>query len=193
MGQIDYAVVQQAVLGESTSGDACLVLESPGQVLVAVIDGLGHGRDAHEAALAALACIRANESSPLDTLLMRCHEALRHTRGAVIAVSRIDRQQHQLIHAGIGNIETRIIGAERTYHPVSINGIAGHSVRKIRSEIFPFHPGDLLVMHSDGISERFELSPLARERDIQFLASQLVHAHGRHHDDQLLLILRETP
>lgn len=193
MGQIDHAVVQQPVQGESTSGDACLVLESPDQVLVAVIDGLGHGKDAHEAAQAALACIRANENCPLDTLLTCCHEALRHTRGAVIAVARIDRRQHRLVHAGIGNIETRIIGAQRSYHPVSINGIAGHTLRKIRCETFPFEPGDLLVMHSDGISDRFDLSALARERDLQLLASQLVHAHGRHHDDQLLLILRETP
>ena len=193
MGQIDYAVVQQAVLGESTSGDACLVLEGADQVLVAVIDGLGHGRDAHEAAQVAKACIQTNANFPPDTLLTRCHEALRHTRGAVIAVSRIDRQQQQLEHAGIGNIETRIIGAERNYHPVSINGIAGHNLRKVRCETFPFHPGDLLVMHSDGISDRFELSAMARERDLQILASQLVHAHGRHHDDQLLLILRETP
>lgn len=188
---VSYGLIHQPVVGEQTCGDTYLLLDRGTFVLVAVVDGLGHGPAAEEAAQKAVAYIEAHATQPPQQLLEGCHRALRGTRGAVLAIARIERENGKLIHSGLGNIETRVVTAEKVYHPVTVHGIVGHQARKFRSEEIPFQPGDLLLMHSDGISDRFELSTKARGRDLQLLASQIAHEHGRHHDDQLLLIVRD--
>lgn len=188
---LSYGLIHQPVVGEATCGDAYLVLDQGSFVLVAVSDGLGHGPAAQEASRTAIAYLEAHATQPPQVLLEGCHRALRGTRGAVLAIARIERENGRLVHSGLGNIETRIVTTQKVYRPVSVNGIVGHQARKFRSEEFPFAPGDLLIMHSDGISDRFEISSAARGRDLQLLASQIAHEHGRHHDDQLLLILRD--
>lgn len=188
---LSYGLIHQPVVGETTCGDAYLVLDRGSFVLVAVVDGLGHGPHAHEAAEKAIAYLEAHAEAAPQVLLEGCHRALRGTRGAVLALARIEREHGTLIHAGLGNIETRIVTEHKVFRPVSVNGIVGHQAFKFRTETFPFAPGDLLVMHSDGISDRFEVKAASRGRDLQLLASQIAHEHGRHHDDQLLLILRD--
>lgn len=188
---LSYGLIHQAVVGEQTCGDAYLMLDRGTFALVAVADGLGHGPEAEAASSKAIAYLESHAHMAPQQLMEGCHQALRGTRGAVLAIARIERENRQVIHSGLGNIETRIVTAEKVYHPVTVHGIVGHQARKFRSESFPFQPGDLLLMHSDGISDRFELSTKARSRDLQLLASQIAHEHGRHHDDQLLLIVRD--
>jgi hypothetical protein len=149
--------------------------------------------EAETAAIMALKTIERHADLPPARLLEECHNALRSTRGAVVGIAKIDRERRTLAYAGLGNIEARIVSEHKVYRPVSVNGIAGHSARKFREETFPFERGDLLVLHSDGISDRFELSSRARSRDPQMLAAQIAMEFGRSHDDQLLLIVREAP
>lgn len=108
-----------------------------------------------------------------------------------MGIARIDRVPCTLTYASVGNIEARVIGADHVLRPVAINGIVGYNARIFRSEVFPFLPGDMLLLHSDGISDRFNLSVSARGQDPQVLADQLAAAHGRPNDDQLLLIVTD--
>src|SRR5947207_14330118 len=66
---------------EAPSGDLHVVAPFPGGVLVALLDGLGHGEEAAAASKAALA-VRHDPAgaSPL-LLLPGCHDALLRTRG----------------------------------------------------------------------------------------------------------------
>lgn len=193
MAALSVGVVHQPAVGEEAIGDAYCVLEREDFVLVAAIDGLGHGIEAQEAAHRAIATIEAHPELTPKQLLERLHDALRGTRGAVAAIARLEHASKSLIFAGLGNIEARLVSATKTYRPMSVNGIVGHHTRSLRQDAFPYEPGDLLILHSDGISDRFELTARARERDPQMLANQIAHAHGRAHDDQLLLILRVEP
>lgn len=193
MAALRYGLVHQPIPGESESGDAYCVIDRGSFYLVAVVDGLGHGEEARRSARRAIAYLEAHPEKPPQFLVEGCHEALKGTRGAVMAVARVERERGVLQHAGLGNIETRVVGPERVRRPVTVNGIVGHALRKLRTEEFPFAPGDLLLMHSDGISDRFELSPLARNRDVQMLADQLVRENGRFNDDQLMLVVRDEP
>jgi serine phosphatase RsbU (regulator of sigma subunit) len=193
MGTLRRGIVHQAIQGESLCGDAYCVIEQDTFVLVAVVDGLGHGPEAHEAALKAIATIEKQPDRPVQVLLEACHMALRGTRGAVAAIARIDRVLRVLTYTGLGNIEARIVGADKVRRPVSVNGIVGYEARKYRVEEFPFLDGDMLIMHSDGISDRFAMTPAARFLEPQMLAMQLASAHGRPNDDQLLLLLRDEP
>lgn len=193
MGKLACGLVHQAIQGERLCGDQYCVLDRASYVLVAVADGLGHGERAHQAAREAIAYVEAHAERPVQTILEGCHGAISGTRGVVLALARIDREARTLTHAGLGNIETRIITAEKVRHPLTVQGILGHSARKFRHETFPFAPGDMLIMHSDGISDRFDATPAMRHREPQMLALQLAHEFGRPNDDQLLLVLKEEP
>ena len=191
MGALALGVVQEPIQGEILCGDAYGVHDLGGHVIVAVADGLGHGPEAHAVAERAMAYVAAHADHPVAQLLEGCHRDLRGSRGVVMAVARIDRAAGKLDYGGIGNIEARILGAEKVLRPISMNGIVGHTAAKIRVETFPFLAGDLLLVHSDGISDRFEISPASRGRDPQVLAHELVFRHGRATDDRLLLLVRE--
>lgn len=193
MGSLTIGLVHNPVLGEAHAGDEYVVIDRGDYVLIAVADGLGHGPEARDAACKAVREIERHAERTPQALVELCHTALRGTRGAVLAIVRIDRAQRTLTHSGLGNIESRILGVEKVRRPVTLNGIVGHSARKFRQETFPFEPGDMLIMHSDGISDRFDLSPASRSRDPQMLANQLVQQYGHAHDDQIMLIVRWEP
>lgn len=193
MGELKQGLIHEPVAGERESGDDFCVLDGGDYFVVAVADGLGHGPDATVAARKAVRYVCEHPELPPGVLLERCHGLLQGTRGAVMAIVRVERSLGKLLHAGLGNIETRLVGKERVRRPVTVNGIVGHSARKFRVEEFPYAPGDMLIMHTDGISDRFEVGPASRDRDLQMLARQLAVENGKHHDDQLLLIVREEP
>src|SRR5688572_26628044 len=76
--------------GQEELGDACWTHQLPGLFKLAVIDGLGHGK---EAALASRCALEALESRPEEGLagqMRLCHEALRRTRGAAISLAQLD-------------------------------------------------------------------------------------------------------
>lgn len=193
MGGLTMGLVHVPVVGETQSGDDYCVVDDGTSVLVAVVDGLGHGPEAATAAKAATGYVREHARLPLRALLEGCHQALVGTRGAVVGLARIDRATQRLGYIGLGNIEVRVVTSAKTHRPISHGGIAGHALRKPPVEEYPFVPGDLLIMHTDGISDRFELSALARRRDVQMLANQIALESGKMHDDQLLLILKDVP
>ncbi|MDO8310569.1 MAG: SpoIIE family protein phosphatase [Sideroxyarcus sp.] len=184
-------MVHQPIQGETVCGDAYGLFECGDFVLAVVVDGLGHGPDAHAASEKAIGLVAANPRRSVESLLRHCHEALRTTRGAVMGVARIDRHEQKMVYGGVGNIEARLVGADKVRRPVSTNGIIGYNARIFKIEVHPYVAGDMLLMHSDGISDGFSLPVSARGQDPQLLAFQIAAAHGRLNDDQLLLIVTE--
>jgi negative regulator of sigma-B (phosphoserine phosphatase) len=190
---LSVGLIQQAIVGEKVCGDSYVVIDQGETVVIAVADGLGHGPLAETASLKAIEWVRTNARLTPAAIVEACHLALRGSVGAVMAVVKIDRAGKTLTHSGLGNVETRIVGVAKTHHPVNVNGIVGQTARRFREETFPFYPGDLLIMHTDGISERFAADTASRRLDPQTLANRIVQEHGKHHDDQLLLIVRDVP
>lgn len=191
MGHLSRAVVDHPLAGAAISGDAFRVIDRGDFVVVMMADGLGHGPAAAESAHAAVGYLEAHpEDSPVE-LLRGAHDAIKGLRGAALAIARIDRQQRTLRHVALGNVETRIVATDRVLRPLTFAGIVGRQLPRLTEAEFPFLPGDLLLMHTDGFDSEFELSPLARDRDLQLLADQIARQTGHPHDDQLLLILRD--
>ena len=95
--------------GELVNGDAWQVDWYQGGCRIAVIDGLGHGPQAADAAHAALTTLSSRpELSPSDALKC-CHRALSATRGAAISIATIDTAAEELIYAGIGNVDAHLL------------------------------------------------------------------------------------
>lgn len=160
---------------------------------MAVADGLGHGPEAAAASQAAIAFLTSHPRRELDDLLRGCHHRLRGTRGAAVALARIDLAHDRLSYCGVGNIEARVVGHAPT-RPISYNGIVGAILPHFRVFEFPFQPHDLLFLHSDGISARFDLDdpPGLSAQPAQLIAETIARNWARAHDDATIIVVRHT-
>src|SRR5690606_3467345 len=114
-----------------------------------VIDGLGHGPSAHEAAEAVA---RAVGDPPIEEVLERCAASVRGTEGAVAGIVVIDPVAEELTWGGIGNVEGVLWRADGLHRErlVVPGGILGRDV-PLRSRSVPLLPGDVLLLSTDGI------------------------------------------
>jgi anti-sigma regulatory factor (Ser/Thr protein kinase) len=177
---------------EESNGDAYLILTRKHSTLLAVIDGLGHGAGAKEAADVALDVLEEWMGEPLDELLRSAHHALRATRGAVIGVAAIDRLNNRFHYAGVGNVMVRVFGAAQSIAPISTNGTLGARLGTLRVWTYPWTEGATLIMASDGVSASWEMEsyPGLTKRSPQLIAGILMRDYGRHTDDATVLVAR---
>jgi anti-sigma regulatory factor (Ser/Thr protein kinase) len=177
-----------AVPPERVSGDAWGWQPARGGASVLLADGLGHGPDAAEASERAVAALRPAE--PVEQTLQRVHEALRPTRGAAVAVARIDENRGVLQFGGVGNISAMLCGRGTSKALTSLSGTAGRQVR-IRSFEYELPESGVLVMHSDGCRNGWDLSsdPRLRRRSPLLIAATLIRDWERGHDDVSVVVV----
>lgn len=190
---MQFGVVSRALKGQTTCGDAYFIKEFENKVLIAVIDGLGHGTDAAIAANTAVEHIKNNYKKSLTEIIKGCHKEMKKTRGAAIGIALIDLNRFTLKYTCVGNIRVRV-KSQRTINPVSINGILGYNLCKVREEEFPFNPKDLIILHSDGISGKFDLNlypPKFLGQHPQIIAERITAEFGRRTDDLTIVVARQ--
>ncbi|MFV2104052.1 SpoIIE family protein phosphatase [Micromonospora sp. LOL_024] len=179
--------------GETVSGDghAARIVGDRHQVLVT--DGLGHGPLAAAATDAALTAFRdAPAASPAE-VVGHLHRAMSHTRGAALAVAEPDPTAGVLRYAGLGNITGSVVADDgRRRGLVSLPGIAGHQRPTIRQYDYPFEADSLLVMHTDGVVDRWQLADYSglTGRSPLVVAATLLRDAGIRRDDAGVLVAR---
>ncbi len=177
--------------GESLSGDTYLISHlSPSKTIAAVIDGLGHGKEAHLAANIAKEQILLRPELPPDSLIVYVHQAIRGTRGAVIGLIQLDTNADKLQFTGIGNIEGFIVTSSGKKNLLSFGGIVGHNIRTPRVFDFPFKPKDTACLYTDGINSRWRIDEINWQDHPQQIAEYLVSNFSRPNDDATILIIR---
>ncbi len=188
-------VVCLPLRGEAACGDAWAVEETiEGRTLVLIADGLGHGLQAAEASRRAVRVFRENLRLDTVGIVTAIHHGLRPTRGAAVAVAELRRGQPQLRFTGLGNIAAAVVDAGgKTRNMVSHNGTAGVVTHRIQEFTYPWGRGDLLVMHSDGLSSQwhFDRYPGLRPRHPGVIAGVLYRDFRRERDDVTVLVLGE--
>jgi anti-sigma regulatory factor (Ser/Thr protein kinase) len=188
---VEIGALWTPMAGEEECGDGWAVrCDRDGATLLAV-DGLGHGPEAARAAAAAVKAVARHKSAAAGELMHATHEALRPTRGAALAIARIDFDAGELRFAGVGNIAGCVIDHGR--RPlVSHNGIVGHNMRKVQEFALPFGPGALCIMHSDGIQTQWDLAqyPGLAGRSAVLIAAILTRDFIRRRDDAMVLVVR---
>jgi anti-sigma regulatory factor (Ser/Thr protein kinase) len=178
--------------GEDVNGDAYFVGESDARELLAVVDGLGHGRGARDASRAALSVLEDWDGEPLDEVILAAHDALRATRGAVLGAVVLDRGRGAFYYAGVGNVEVRVIGAPEPVRPVPSNGTLGARLSTVRVWTHRWAEGTTVVLASDGLSAAWDMAsyPGLLPRSPQLLAGVLLRDFGRDSDDATVLVAR---
>ncbi len=198
--QIEWGVAGRPHPGESVSGDAHLVRPVGDGVLVAVIDGLGHGEGAAAASQVAIATLERCAGLPLDSLLRRCHEALLGTRGVAISLAFFSTPDSSLTWMGVGNVDATLLRADPTSVPrrqslLLRGGVLGYELPSLKVTTHRVAPGDTLVMATDGIRSIFA-EGLRAGAPPQQLAERILEEHGKGTDDALVLaarLLKGTP
>jgi anti-sigma regulatory factor (Ser/Thr protein kinase) len=179
---------------EEVCGDAWAVWDGGLRTQVLVVDGLGHGVGAADASAAAVATFRLHAGEPPADLLAAMHGALRPTRGAAVGIAEIDRAGGVVRFAGVGNVAGAIVTNGTARSVVSHHGTLGHGVRRIHEFTYPWSPGALLVLHSDGLVSHWTLERYAGlvRHDPALVAAVLYRDFQRGRDDTTVVALREA-
>jgi hypothetical protein len=122
-------------------------------------------------------------------VLNRANAAMSRTRGGAAACARLTGDT--LVYCGIGNISAALVSAGKSVGLMSHNGTLG--LHKRRGQPFEHRrePGAVLVMHSDGVSARWDLKHNAAllARHPAIIAATLYRDHGRGRDDATVLVV----
>ena len=177
------------IAGEVECGDAFGVLRTDDAVTAVFCDGLGHGPLAAAAAAAALAAVLGEPAGEPVTLLERAHRRMSGTRGGAVAVVQVSRERARF--AGLGNVAAFILSAGSRKSMLSVPGIAGYQARAFRQFEYEVPPGAAVILHSDGISSRWEAAavPGVETKDPLLIAAVLLAEAGIHRDDAGVVVL----
>jgi negative regulator of sigma-B (phosphoserine phosphatase) len=188
MFRVQIGVASRPMPGEVDCGDQVAVVRDASRSLIAVVDGVGHGTEAATVARAAIAAIVVEPWARLEDVIDRCARALAQTRGAAITLLRFDAATGELEHVGVGNVEVAC-STRQSARFVAVPGIMGVRVRKVLVTSQRVHPGDLFVVHTDGVSRRLDFGRYF-DLDPTSLANKLVEQYGSPRDDAACVVLR---
>ena len=195
--RLEFGVAGSIAPGQRVSGDLEVLhyYDGGGGAIIAAIDGIGHGEQAAATArLAADTILRHPEEEPA-ALLMRCHAALRGTRGVVLSIASINLRQAALSWLGIGNVSgllcrgtvnALVARDELLARP----GVVGYGeLAALHASVIPLRARDMLIFATDGISRHFS-DDLAAAASAQSLADDIIAHHRQRNDDALVVVAR---
>lgn len=195
-GPIEWARAGRPLPSEYTSGDRGIAVDIDGQAaLFGVLDGLGHGPAAAEAALRAIDAVQHARSERIEVLIQLCHRVLTGTRGVAMTLARLDFAANTLTWTGVGNVSADLVAKAPTGITIRSStrltaGIVGYRIPEIRpAQVVSIRPGDLLVMRTDGIAEDC-LDHIDFAAPAAAIAEELLGKHAKESDDAMVLTAR---
>ena len=193
---VEYGVAKFVLPGQGESGDQHLVCCNRSGILVAAIDGIGHGEMAANASRAAVALLRSSADQPIISLVERCHEILRATRGVVLSLASVDPGKGMMTWLGVGNVQGVLMRADakngNAQEPLLLRaGVVGSQLPVLQGTVLPIARGDTLFLATDGIRRDFSMTLSARENP-QRAADRILAQYRSGNDDALVLVARLT-
>lgn len=189
----EVAALGRPYPGEPLSGDQATWLWRGERLVVGVVDGLGHGAMAREAADRAIQVVREQAHLAPEALMVRCDASLRGTRGVALGVVHLETGSGEVTHACVGNVSTLLCHPGDSHFLPCSPGALGlpQHVPRLRGSQASLRPGGLLVMHTDGLATRTTIEdPLLLRRHPLEVAHELLLRFGKEHDDALVLVAR---
>ncbi|HSN17043.1 MAG TPA: SpoIIE family protein phosphatase [Gammaproteobacteria bacterium] len=194
-GGIEAASAAFTLPGQQECGDRHVVVHTPHGAVIAVIDGVGHGGEAAEAAERAVACIRqAPRGEALTDLMKRCHTALIGSRGAVMNLAAFDGREGTLTWLGIGNVEGRLLlrGNQKGYLRQNLllrPGVVGQRLPSLQTAVTRVQAGDMVIFATDGVAPDFA-EQVRIDSPVNEIADDIIHRYCKQTDDALALVVR---
>jgi serine phosphatase RsbU (regulator of sigma subunit) len=193
MKQPEYFIVVRPLPGNRADecGDAGFVLEFDDKMLIVIIDGVGHGKEASIVAVACREYLEGKAGQDLVAMMKGLHEHIRGSRGAVVGIGCLDLKTGELKFVGIGNITLAKFGSTAV-KIVPRLGIVGYIISDPVEEIVKLHDGDVLLLYTDGVREHFDLKdyPELPNDSAETIANLIITEFGKDEDDAACIALR---
>jgi hypothetical protein len=191
---VEYGVAKFVLPGQGESGDLHLVRCNHSGILVAAIDGLGHGEEAASVSKTAAALLKSSADEPIISLVERCHEKLRATRGIVLSLAYIDPEHGMMTWLGVGNVQGVLMRADAKKGNGQESlllraGVVGSQLPSLQATVLPIVRGDTLFFATDGVRSDFSATLSARENP-QRAADRILEQYGSGNDDALVVVVR---
>ncbi len=178
--------------GERVCGDGWASDQTPERTVILLVDGLGHGLAAAEAAEEAIHIFHQHVQRKPGEILGYLHDGLKKTRGAVAAVAEIRPHDHLLTYAAVGNIAASLLSNQHSRSLVSHSGTLGLASPRIQEFLVDWPDDGIFIMHSDGLTSRWDLSSysglLARHPAV--IGGALFRDFRRQRDDSSVVVVK---
>lgn len=191
---IEWGAACMAQPGQELSGDHYLVESAPPFMFFGVVDGLGHGAKAANAARVAVEAMRGFGADDLASVAKRCHQALIGTRGVVMTLASFDMEADTLTWLSVGNVTGLMMCADPSVIPARQHlllrgGVVGYRLPPLRTFTETLSRGDTLILATDGLRSSF-LEDIPMGKPAQQMADHLLLNHSRQTDDALVVVAR---
>jgi negative regulator of sigma-B (phosphoserine phosphatase) len=190
---LQYGLARFVAPGLRACGDLAVVRRFDDGVVVAAIDGIGHGEEAATAARIAAEVIAGSPADSLATLVRRCDEALYQTRGVVLSIARLDLRRASLTWLGVGNVMALVHhpgvppGRDELLLRAGVVGTA--SLPNLQPSDISLRRLDTLILATDGIRPQFA-DQVAFGGPPQSVADEILANYRHGGDDALVLVAR---
>jgi anti-sigma regulatory factor (Ser/Thr protein kinase) len=190
--RLEIGAVCEPIRGEEVCGDAWAIRSIPDGMLMLVVDGLGHGMLANEAAQEATRVLAETRSVEPHHIILEVHAALKKTRGAAMAIAKLELDNRVLKFAGVGNISASIVSAGSTRGLLSHNGTLGQIATRVQEFTYPWNPQGMVIMHSDGLATKWNLEeyPGIWTKHASIIAAILHRDFSRGRDDVTVFVAK---
>lgn len=182
-------------VGEIVSGDDCFIRMEDGHLVLALVDGAGHGPAARQVTELALDILG---SQPLgftaEEHLADLHAKLKRTKGGAIAVVSLQASGSgwKGAYRAVGDIRMAVLSSDTVKLLPAGDGVVGYAMRAAPAGRLELVQGDILLMASDGIHTGFEGRLVYSQLPAVALdvARRVVFDHKLDHDDSSCLAFR---
>ena len=192
MTMVDYAFRMERCQAESKAcGDFCIISPREESILIALIDGLGHGVLAEEIARAAGDCILSNQDEKLHRIICKTDIAAERQPGGrcrALPAVHSGRAVCRSAESEISQSESLERISRVLY---SQDGIIGYSIPSPRSVEINLLRGSTIIMTSDGIDLNLESSVYGGllSGSADFIAEKIISLR-KPFDDASCIVLR---
>src|SRR5260221_3355367 len=117
---------------------------------------------------AELTNLKTSVNEPVISLVEKCHENLRTTRGIVLSLASIDPVHGMMTWIGVGNVQGAVMrtGASKGIVEQELllrAGVVGSQLRPLQAAGLPIALRDTLIFATDGVRSEFAKSLSALE------------------------------
>lgn len=192
--RIKYDVISEPLSGQTVCGDQYLIKECDDAILLAVVDGLGHGEEAYFAAKKAIKTLDEHSNETLEALVILCDQSLLDTRGVAMTIGKI-HLNNILHYVGIGNISGLCWKRDKNIRIIqqsllAYNGIVGsHLPSSLEIQKINLSSGDIIILATDGIKRKFE-DETPGLRLTEKIAKNIFNNYRNQNDDGLVLVAK---
>jgi negative regulator of sigma-B (phosphoserine phosphatase) len=191
---VEWAIGKKHVDGRSSRAEQHLVKSTPTGFLIAIVDAFGSDDRAIQAGLTAISILDDYTHQSVPNLLDKCDRALKSTGGVAITAAIFNTSYNTVSWFGMGNIEAllwhRSMHTSPRYHQLALQtGLAGQGLSSLNEKCMPVHPGDLVILTSDGIFPGV-VEALPIEGRPRAVADKLLQDYAKDNEEATLLVTR---